>query len=110
MKEKVSYRYMRVIVMFDLPVDTSNALRVYQKFHKYLICSGFMMMQKSVYCKLTLNMTVANAVIDGIKSNRPIDGLVEVFTLTEKQFSKIEFITGTATSDVLASENRLVIL
>lgn len=106
----MSYRYMRVIVMFDLPMDTSESLRIYQNFRKHLIRNGFMMMQESVYCKLALNVTVAESVIASVRHNRPLNGLVQVFTLTEKQFSKIEFITGTATSEVLDSEDRLVIL
>ena len=106
----MSYRYMRVIVMFDLPVETSANMRAYQQFRKNLIQSGFLMMQKSIYCKLALNMTVADAVIDNVRKNRPLDGLIQVFTLTEKQFSKIEFVTGTASSEVLDSDERLVVL
>lgn len=52
---------MRVIVMFDLPVRTSENLREYNRFRKFLIKSGFLMMQESVYCKLALNTTVAEA-------------------------------------------------
>ena len=89
---------MRVIVMFDLPVRTSENLREYNRFRKFLIKSGFLMMQESVYCKLALNTTVAEAVIKNVKKNRPLDGLVQAFTLTEKQFSKIEFITGSSVS------------
>lgn len=106
----MSYRYMRVIVMFDLPVKTSANIREYTRFRKYLIKTGFMMMQESVYCKLALNMTVANAVIDGVRKNKPMDGIVQAFTLTEKQYGKIEFITGNNNSNVLNSDERLVIL
>ena len=48
----MSYRYMRVIVMFDLPVKSSADIREYNHFRKYLIKTGFIMMQESVYCKL----------------------------------------------------------
>ena len=33
----MSYRYMRVIVMFDLPTITANDGREYRKFRKFLI-------------------------------------------------------------------------
>ena len=46
---------MRVIVFFDLPVDTLEHKRAYRKFRKFLIEKGFLMMQESVYCKLALN-------------------------------------------------------
>ena len=58
----MSYRYMRVIVMFDLPVLSSSQIREYNKFRKFLIKSGFLMMQESIYCKLALNAT--NSTLD----------------------------------------------
>ena len=48
----MSYRYMRIIVFFDLPVTTAKSRRDYYIFRKYLIKSGFVMMQESVYCNL----------------------------------------------------------
>lgn len=96
--------------MFDLPVTTAANLREYNRFRKFLIKSGFMMMQESVYCKLALNTTVAEAITQNIRKNKPQDGLVQVFTMTEKQFSKMEFIVGSKKSDVLDSDERLVIL
>lgn len=82
----------------------------YTKFRKYLIKNGFIMLQESVYCKLALNATVSEAVVQGIRKNKPSDGLVQVLTLTEKQFSKMELITGEYKSEVLQSDKRLVIL
>ncbi len=109
-KDNVSYRYMRVIVMFDLPTKSSADIREYNRFRKHLVKSGFLMMQESVYCKLALNATVAEAVIANVRKNRPEHGLVQAFSMTEKQFSKIEFITGTSTSEILDTDKRLVIL
>ena len=59
----MTYRYMRVIVLFDLPITTSENIRQYAKFRKFLLKSGFIMMQESVYCKLALNMTAAEAIV-----------------------------------------------
>lgn len=106
----MTYRYMRVLVLYDLPVKSSENIREYTKFRKYLLKTGFMMMQESVYCKLALNTTVANAIIDNLRKNRPEAGLVQVLTMTEKQFQKIEFIVGSSKSNVLDSDKRLVIL
>ncbi len=101
---------MRVIVFFDLPVQTSVQRGAYTKFRKFLIKSGFLMMQESVYCKLALNQTVSEAIIRNVKRNRPEEGLVQLMAVTEKQFSKIELITGSYCSEVLDSDERLVIL
>lgn len=101
---------MRVIVMFDLPMKSSSDIRNYNHFRKFLIKSGFLMMQESVYCKLALNTTVVESIMTSIRKNKPENGLVQAFTLTEKQYSKIEFITGSSNSEILDSDKRLVIL
>ena len=68
----MSYRYMRIIVMFDLPVVSISDRREYNKFRKYLIKNGFFMMQESVYCKLAQNSTAADLIIDNIRKNKPL--------------------------------------
>lgn len=101
---------MRVLVFFDLPTLTIEDKREYTRFRKFLVKSGFMMLQESVYCKLALNQTVLDAVIKNVKKNKPTAGLVQILSLTEKQFSKMELITGEYNSKVLDSDDRLVIL
>lgn len=106
----MSYRYMRVIVFFDLPVITAEQRRVYTRFRKFLIKNGFMMMQESVYCKLALNPTVAESIRDNVKKNKPEAGIVQMMTITEKQFENIEFVTGKYSTTLINDTNRLVIL
>ncbi len=101
---------MRIIVMFDLPVITAAEKREYNKFRKYLIKNGFMMMQESIYCKLTQNTTSADLIIANIRKNKPSDGLVQVMKITEKQYAKIEFIVGKTRSEVIDSDERLLFL
>lgn len=106
----MSYRYMRILVMFDLPVGTESGRKNYRLFRKYLIKSGFLMLQESVYCKIAQNTTVADAIIANVRKNRPDDGLVQVLKITEKQYSRMEYIVGESKSDVLDSDERLVVL
>ena len=106
----MSYRFMRVIVFFDLPVLTESNRREYRTFRKFLIKSGFMMVQESVYCKLAQNSSVADIVVDNIKKNKPPEGLVQVLRVTERQYNKMDFIVGEKTGDVLTTTERLVIL
>ncbi len=101
---------MRILVMFDLPTLTANDKKEYVRFRKFLIKSGFLMLQESVYCKLALNTTVADAVVNNVRNNKPADGLVQMLTVTEKQFSKMEIVTGELRSKVLDTDERLVIL
>ena len=106
----MSYRFMRVIVMFDLPVVTASERKEYIRFRKYLIKSGYLMMQESIYCKLAQNTTAAEAMIQNIKKNKPKEGLVQVLKITEKQYAKIEYIIGTSKTEVYDGDERLVIL
>lgn len=101
---------MRVIVFFDLPVETLENKRNYRQFRKFLIKKGFMMLQESVYCKIALNQTVVNAIVGAVKSNKPDDGLVQMLVITEKQYSRMEYVVGEKQSSIIDSDERLVIL
>ena len=100
---------MRVIVFFDLPTVSAEDRREYAKFRKFLIKGGFLMMQESVYTKMALNKTVADSIVEGVKRNKPPKGLVQLMTITEKQFNRIEYVCGEFVSDVLCTDERLVI-
>lgn len=101
---------MRVILFFDLPVQTGAQRRVYAQFHKHLIRSGFVMMQESVYAKLALNMSAAGAIMEGIRQNKPPEGLVQMLVVTEKQFARMEFVVGESHSEIVDSDERTVFL
>ena len=101
---------MRVLVFFDLPTETAEDRRNYSRFRTLLLKNGFLMLQESVYCRMLLNAGAGQAVVDSIRKNRPPAGLVQVLTVTEKQFAKMEYVTGYSTSDVIDSDERLVIL
>ena len=101
---------MRVIVFFDLPVLTDKNRKEYRAFRKFLIKSGFLMVQESVYCKLAQNATVADTIQENVRKNKPTAGLVQLLRVTEKQYAKMEFIVGKSNSKVLDSDERLVII
>ena len=101
---------MRVLVFFDLPVTTSENRRAYVLFRKFLLKNGFLMLQESVYCKLALNSTAVNAIVDNIHKNKPEEGVIQLLTVTEKQYAKMDIIIGELKSEVLDSDERLVIL
>ncbi|MBQ2745547.1 MAG: CRISPR-associated endonuclease Cas2 [Lachnospiraceae bacterium] len=101
---------MRVIVFFDLPVLTEKNRKEYREFRKFLIKSGFLMLQESVYCKLAQNSTVADTIQENVRKNKPSSGLVQLLRVTEKQYAKMDFIVGESNSKVLDSDERLVVL
>ena len=105
-----SLRFMRMVVFFDLPMETPEDRRRYRVFRQALMKNGFIMMQESVYCKLLTTLSVENSVRNMIQANKPSKGIVQTLMVTEKQFSKMEFIVGESRNDVVDSDERLVIL
>lgn len=101
---------MRILVFFDLPTETLENKREYRRFHKLLIKNGFLMMQESVYCRMLLTPSAGNSVMEIIRKNKPSEGIVQILTVTEKQFASMEYITGKYHSEVIESDERLIIL
>lgn len=91
---KTRVRYMRLIVFFDLPVETAKQRKEYRLFRKCLIKEGYLMLQESVYAKLVTNEGTANAAVARLRKQRPPEGLVQVLKVTEKQFATMIYITG----------------
>lgn len=101
---------MRIFVFFDLPMDSLEEKREYRKFRKALIKNGFIMMQESVYCKLMTTPSVENSVKNMIQMNKPSKGVVQTLVVTEKQFVKMEYVVGENKSDIIDTEERVVVL
>lgn len=68
------------------------------------------MLQESVYSKLALNEAAANAIKENVKKNKPDEGLVQLLTITEKQYTKMDIIVGDVKKEILDSTDRLVII
>ena len=109
MKDKRN-RFMRTIVFFDLPSVYSKDKKAYLMFRKFLINEGFLMMQESVYSKIVLNSQQSNALIEKLKKKAPKKGIIQAMTITEKQYSQIEFITGFSNNKIIDNEERLIVL
>ena len=106
----MSYRYMRIIVMFDLPTLNSIDMKNYRIFRKFLVKNGFMMMQESVYSKIALNQSMANLIANKVRDNKPPKGLVQMFIITEKQFSRMEILVGEVSEEFITDDRRLIVL
>ena len=48
-------RFLRIILFFDLPVETASQRKAYAFFRKRLLTNGFIMLQKSVHRKVLTN-------------------------------------------------------
>ena len=104
----MSYRFMRLMVFFDLPTLTVKDGQNYRMFHKLLIKNGFIMTQYSVYSKLVLNATQAQSVKELLQKHVPQRGVVQCLQITEKQFAAIEYLAGKAQTKIVDSDSRWV--
>ena len=103
-------RVMRTIVFFDLPNIYLKDKKNYLKFRKYLLSEGFIMMQESIYSKIVMNSQQSTLLLDRLRKQAPKKGLIQVLTITERQYSQIEYIIGENQSKIINTEDRLVVL
>ena len=94
MMTQTRVRYMRLILFFDLPMETAKQRKDYRLFRKFLIHDGYLMLQKSVYMKLITNDSRSDAALTRLRQQKPPAGLVQVLKVTEKQFTSMEYVTG----------------
>ena len=110
LKIGMSYRFMRVVVMFDLPVETSSERRNYRLFRKFLINEGFIMMQESIYTKICINAHAVDKVENNVIKHKPAKGIVQLMVVTERQFAGMKLVVGEPNTDAVDTDERLVIL
>ena len=101
---------MRTMVFFDLPNVYAKDKRNYLKFRKFLLSEGFIIMQESVYSKIILNQQQADLLFNRVRKNAPKKGIIQVLTITEKQYAQIEYIIGEPDTKIINDDSKLVIL
>ncbi len=105
----MSYRFMRILIMFDLPVETKTQVRVYNKFRKQLIKEGFLMLQYSIYIKTCINREAANGTINIIKKYLPKNGHIRSLIITEKQYENMVVLLGEEDKNIeILGDNRTI--
>lgn len=104
------FRFMRIMVFFDLPTLTLEDRRNYAQFRKVLIKNGFVMLQESVYCKLITSPSVEKSVKNLLEKNKPRHGIVQFLSITEKQYNNMAFLVGEHFNDTIDTEDRVIIL
>lgn len=102
-------RFMRVLVMFDLPTATAEDKRHYSHFRKKLINMGFDMLQFSVYSRITRNYDDARKYVNKVREILPPVGSVRVLQITEKQYAAMVIMLGdkTPTENLLQTQDLL---
>lgn len=82
-------KLMWMMVMFDLPTETSVQRKSAAKFRKFLLDEGFEMVQFSVYVQFTGTFESSQKFVRSIRKNNPEHGDINILFFTDKQFSNI---------------------
>jgi len=88
------YRSVWLFAMFDLPVDSTRRRREYARFRKFLIRSGFSMLQYSVYARYCRSEDSARSIRSDVRAALPPAGQVRLLNVTDRQFAKMEVFFG----------------
>lgn len=86
---------MWVMVLFDLPTETKKERKVAGQFRKRLLENGFMMFQFSIYMRFCQSMENALMHTQRVRNMLPEKGSVAIFSITDKQFERMEVFYGT---------------
>lgn len=102
---------MRLMCMFDLPVETEKEKRAYREFRKQLIKNGFVMMQYSVYIRTCPSREYTQRLENKIKKVVPSNGNIRLITITEKQYNDMKILVGSKSlkEAAIGSERMIVI-
>lgn len=105
------YKIMRMLCMFDLPVETEEQRRAYRIFRKNLIQEGFMMIQYSIYVRICPSREYANRLENRIKKGIPQEGNVRLLCVTEKQYADMKLLVGSRqAAETAIGTERLIII
>ena len=106
---KVSF--MRLLLFFDLPVETGPQKRNYRQFIKFLKTEGYIRMQYSVYSKLCINSNAADTAAKKARSSCPSDGDIRFLVITEGQYQKIVNVNDTySLQEKVTNTSRTIII
>ena len=87
-------RYMRMLVLFDLPVVTKAERRAYTLFRRFLLNDGYDMIQFSIYGRILNGNDAEIKHMKRLVDNLPPEGSVRCLTVTEKQFAGMKLLVG----------------
>ena len=94
-----------ILVMYDLPVKTTDNRNKSEKFRKYLINHGYVFLQKSIYVKLFRNKASMKQDIQLLREELPKDGIVNVLPMNLENFKKMMTILGKPFNMLLFSDD-----
>lgn len=87
-------RFMRLIVLFDLPTGSKKHRREATKFRNHILTLGFDMLQYSIYVRVCKGQDIIDKHINKVMQNLPSSGNVRILQITEKQYGRMKILVG----------------
>lgn len=102
---------MRLLVLFDIPVEPESSKKQYMKFRKFLLNNGYDMLQFSVYTRFCRNDSDANKHQKRLQKYAPKVGNVRSIKITESQYENMLILVGEKTTQekIITSSSLIVI-
>ena len=102
------YKFMWVMVLFDLPTATPKERKSYTDFRGFLLDNSFEMAQYSVYVRHTNGKDAIKAIICKVEAAMPPEGKVDILQFTDKQYENIVCLRGTRRAESPKNPEQLV--
>lgn len=89
-----SNRFMRILIMFDLPTNTKKERHEASKFRQFLINDGYYMLQYSIYCRVCKGFDNTDKHIKRVSAHLPSIGSIRALEITESQYNRMKLLIG----------------
>ena len=86
--------FMRMIVLFDLPVTTKAKMRAANQFRQFLLKDVYKMLQLSIYTRIIKGRDALEKHHKRLVARLPEEGSIRCLSITEKQFASMEILVG----------------
>lgn len=104
-------KFMRVIVLFDLPQNERQEQKIYRNFVKFLEQEGYIRIQYSIYTKLCIHAVTAKQAVKKVERHSPQDGDVRYLVVSEKQYQGIKSVQSKySLQERMTNTKRLLII
>ena len=103
-------KFMRVLLMFDVPTKSKKEQKYATKFRNELIKQGFFMMQFSVYMRICKGISAAKSAVERVRGILPPLGNVRTLIITEKQFDNMQILLGSAGFNERVNDDKNLVL
>lgn len=105
-----NFKKMRLILIYDIPMTSSEDRLIYTRFHKNITRIGFHMLQFSIYVKSLQNDDTYQNIMNKLKNIVPNKGSVIAFKVTENQYLNMIYLNGVSNKyDKIVGNNNLVV-